>query len=159
MRQYDANRETKRKARERSLCNRTLPVALFLHMLHINPLLMKDGDANCSCPTGWGRAKISESGRNMWLSLCICIKPIYHINFIIIQWAKELRCMDNLFFSPSVRSNFDLPFELLKKKYLHECQGLVVLHDAHIHTMWLSWSHIKQNRQKSPKPPDVMMNR
>lgn len=50
-----------------SLCNKTLPLALFLHMLRINPLFMKDGDANYSCPTGRGTAEISGGSRKMWM--------------------------------------------------------------------------------------------
>lgn len=56
-RQNDADRETERKLEEISLCNKTLPLALFLHMLHINPLFMKEGDANYSCPTGMGKSR------------------------------------------------------------------------------------------------------
>lgn len=60
-------KKQKKSLREISLCNKTLPLALFLHMLRINPLFMKDGDANYSCPTGRGRTELSEGSRNMWL--------------------------------------------------------------------------------------------
>lgn len=62
-----ASRKRKKSQREVCLCNKTLPLALFLHMLHINPLFMKDGDASYSCPTGRERAQISGGSRDMWM--------------------------------------------------------------------------------------------
>uniref|UniRef100_A0A3B4G735 C2H2-type domain-containing protein n=1 Tax=Pundamilia nyererei TaxID=303518 RepID=A0A3B4G735_9CICH len=64
-----ASRKRKKSQREVCLCNKTLPLALFLHMLHINPLFMKDGDASYSCPTGRERAQISGGSRDMWMSV------------------------------------------------------------------------------------------
>lgn len=61
------DRKRKKSQREVCLCNKTLPLALFLHMLHINPLFMKDGDASYSCPTGRERAQISGGSRDMWM--------------------------------------------------------------------------------------------
>ena len=76
--------------RDLSLCNKTLPLALFLHMLHINPLFMKDGDANYSCPTGRGRAELSEGGRNMRLCVQIRVsRPSITVtsSFAFREWA------------------------------------------------------------------------